>query len=643
MREKQHLTQFTISIILYLLLAATATIYWPGLSSGLMLDDFANLRPLEQLDNHYTTLRDVIFSNESGLLGRPISMLSFAANYVFNGNDIWSYKYVNLSLHLLCGLLIYWLTALLLAHTRFVTHRWSLGLLTAAMWLMAPMWVSTTLYVVQRMAQLSTLFCLAGLLCFVVGRQRLSTQRRTGLLGLAGCFALFLPLAAFSKENGVLLPLLALCIELFFFRFKGDRFTRYAMIALFTALVAIPAAAGLLFLLFKGSYFSNVYALRDFTFTERVLTEPRILFSYIHGLLLPDGGSFGLYHDDYPLSENLISPLSTLLSILTWGILVLIPLVIRNDAARWLSFGVIFFLAGHSLESSILPLELYFEHRNYLPAYGIFFTVTIAVAYLLPYIKKTPASVVIISLIPVAYATATYQRVQTWSSFELMLLSDAVRHPRSFRLNTELATYYANKGDLPAALSKLDTAESINPKAWSGIALQRIALFCLRNEPIPAEFYHSLTAKRSLYPAPYTTTALEVIRTLLQKNTCPSLDKAALSEAMETWVNDPIYQATAGAKWKILVELGQIQFLANQSADAIDNLKLALQQNPTKLDVGFVIVQYQLASGDFEGAKKMLDDLAMSSKNSRDDYQAVTRAYVDILNQLETAATKKVL
>src|SRR3569623_947491 len=101
MREKQHLTQFTISIILYLLLAATATIYWPGLSSGLMLDDFANLRPLEQLDNHYTTLRDITFS-ESVLLGRPISMLSFAANYVCNGNDILSYKYVNLSLHLLC-------------------------------------------------------------------------------------------------------------------------------------------------------------------------------------------------------------------------------------------------------------------------------------------------------------------------------------------------------------------------------------------------------------------------------------------------------------------------------------------------------------------------------------------------------------
>src|SRR3569833_3591035 len=146
------------------------------------------------------------------------------------------------------------------------------------------------------------------------------------------------------------------------------------MIALFTALVAIPAAAGLLFLLFKGSYFSNAYALRDFTFTERVLTEPRILFSYIHGLLLPDGGRFGLYHDDYPLSQNLISPFSTLLSILSWGILVLIPLAIRYDVARWLSFGIIFFLAGLALDSSLLPLELYFEDRYYLPGYGFFFT-----------------------------------------------------------------------------------------------------------------------------------------------------------------------------------------------------------------------------------------------------------------------------
>ena len=33
-------------------------------------------------------------------------------------------------------------------------------------------------------------------------------------------------------------------------------------------------------------------------------------------------------------------------------------------------FGIGLFLAGHLLESTVLPLELMFEHRNHLPALG---------------------------------------------------------------------------------------------------------------------------------------------------------------------------------------------------------------------------------------------------------------------------------
>ena len=40
-----------------------------------------------------------------------------------------------------------------------------------AAWLLAPMLVSTVLYVTQRMAQLAALFTLAGLLAFTVGRR----------------------------------------------------------------------------------------------------------------------------------------------------------------------------------------------------------------------------------------------------------------------------------------------------------------------------------------------------------------------------------------------------------------------------------------------------------------------------------------
>ena len=42
------------------------------------------------------------------------------------------------------------------------------------------------------------------------------------------------------------------------------------------------------------------------------------------------------------------------------------------------AFAVLFFLAGHILESSIFPLELIFEHRNYLPSFGPWFALGVS-------------------------------------------------------------------------------------------------------------------------------------------------------------------------------------------------------------------------------------------------------------------------
>jgi protein O-mannosyl-transferase len=35
------------------------------------------------------------------------------------------------------------------------------------------------------------------------------------------------------------------------------------------------------------------------------------------------------------------------------------------------AFGILFFFAGHRLESTLIPLEPAFENRNYLPSLGL--------------------------------------------------------------------------------------------------------------------------------------------------------------------------------------------------------------------------------------------------------------------------------
>lgn len=636
MYSKQQLHQLLIGALIYVSLIISAVVYWPGLNGSFMLDDFGNLRPLEQLDNNpFSSLTDVILNNESGPLGRPIAMLSFAANYLLDGNAVWSYKYTNLGIHLLCGLLIIWLIARLLAHTTFSERRWVLALFAGGLWLLDPMWVSTTLYVVQRMAQLSCLFMLAGLLCYIAGRERLDAQPAQGFSLLALCFLLFLPLAAFSKENGVLLPLLALCIELFFFGFKGNALTRKTVRYIFLALVALPTAAGAIFLLLRPDYLSQAYSLRDVTFEERVLTEPRILFSYIRSILLPTGPSLGLFHDDYLRSTSPLSPPSTLLAILAWLALLSLPLVTRNNVVRWLTFGIVFFLAGQALESTILPLELYFEHRNYLPSFGVFFSLAIFTGYLFSHVRKPYVAIVVLSLFPITFAFATYQRSQTWGSYETIILSDAARHPQSLRLNTELATYYANHRQIPQALKYLNKAESIDPNAWSGVALQRIALYCISGTPVPTQAYNALLIGRPVYNRPYTTTALEVIRNLVEKNDCPQLDPRIFFSAINNWLDDPHYKLGPYTRWKTLLELGQLQFLTNRPAEAIITLKKCLQILPRKIEVGLLIVKYQLASGDINGATELLKDLRNRDSGARNDVTEAIQAYTSLLDKLE--------
>jgi uncharacterized membrane protein YhfC len=92
---------------------------------------------------------------------------------------------------------------------------------------------------------------------------------------------------------------------------------------------------------------------------------------YLSLLWLPRPFSSGLFNDQYAASTSLIHPLSTL-----WALLAMVALIsgawwFRRRYPAW-SLAVLFFFAGHLLESTSIPLELYFEHRNYVPAMLMF-------------------------------------------------------------------------------------------------------------------------------------------------------------------------------------------------------------------------------------------------------------------------------
>lgn len=439
-------------VLIFLVLALTAACYWPGLTGSFSLDDTVNLdmnRALKVTSLNPGSLWRATMSGTAGPLGRPVSMFSFALSFYATGLDAWSYKLTNLAIHLLNGLLVYLVAGQLLKLYWRVRQlpadeaaRFQTALALAALWLLHPFNLTSVLYVVQRMTSLAALFSLAGLLMYLHGRERLLDGKQSGWWSIAAAMFIATPLAALSKENGILLPLLLLVIEITLLRWEtAAPGARRLLRAMGAAIIVLPLLFALYYYLTHPGAVVGTYVWRDFTLGERLMTETRALWFYLRMIVLPDMTEMGLHHDDFVISKGLLAPWTTLAAIAGLLLLAGAAFVLRRKYPLF-SFGVAFFFAGHLLESSIFALELVFEYRNYLPMLGILLPL---VCFMLSP-RFHPASLrlrrVAMLVMLVMFAGLTAIRAMQWGDPPLMLMLEAERHPDSVRANTDLARFY---------------------------------------------------------------------------------------------------------------------------------------------------------------------------------------------------------
>ncbi|MGB2681191.1 MAG: hypothetical protein WBE39_07720 [Candidatus Competibacter sp.] len=629
--------QILLGFLLYLLLGVTALLYHPGLSGPLLFDDFENLKPLADFSQGITTWRDVLTTNASGPVGRPISMLSFIANQWASAGDVWAYKYTNLMIHLLCGVLIFWLCGRLLQEYPLKSYCWAVALWVTAFWLLTPLQVSTVLYIVQRMAQLSTLFVLAGLVTYVIGRQNLECHPTLGITLILSCYFFWLPLAILSKENGVLLLLLVFVIEIFFFRFRAHLAGQRFLTILYILTLLLPALVVVIKLVLDPGFILNGYGGRDFTLGERLLTQARILFNYIWTLLIPYGPGLGLYHDDYIKSTTLLTPLTTLLSVSAWTLLIIIAALSLKAQegtfknASYIFFGIVFFLTAHFLESSIFPLELYFEHRNYLPAVGIYLAFGIALFSLTQKFKKQKLLIFLFAFIPVFHAIASYPRILNWTSFDQILFSSVQAHPQSARLHSDMSIYYYTHANPEKALFHLDEAKKWDPRLTSATAVMRIAVHCNSDLTIPDNEYEQLKQQLSFTRTISTKSAFEILATLLQHKPCSQLDIEKFGGIVEEWLKDLSAEPYSDTVWFVRLQLGRIFFYRGKIAQAINQMDKAIAIDPERLEPGLIKFQYQLALDDIDGAQKTLMELKHRDTGERVDLSQAIRDFDNYL------------
>ena len=604
----------------------TAVAYLPGLNGPFIFDDVPNIiQPLGAWLNQQTGWQEIIFGNGSGMLRRPIANASFLVQAATTGLEVWPFKLLNLLLHLACGALVYVLTGQLLRCVSWPAAQvrpWAMVL--AACWLLHPMQVSTVLYVVQRMAQLSTFFIFLGLVVYIYGRHALQDgQQRKGW----ACLWLVVPvttlLAMLSKENGALLPLLCAVIEVGCFspRLAGPR--PRSIIAFFVLFLVLPLLAGMyLFGIVRPVHES--YSGRLFTMHERLLSETRVLWEYVAALLWPRGPALGIYSDDFVVSRGWLEPVSTLLSALGWLVVVAVAVWQRHRMPLFFT-GVGLYLGGHLVESTVFPLQIYFEHRNYFPAAGLFLAVVALCAAAIQRWQATagtgeqqPSKLVLAMCIAVvcSLSLATAARSYVWSSMDAIAAQGAEQRPQSMRAQIDYANSLQLQGRIQETAEVFQHMQQMDDPSARNIGwINALTLQCMaQGSALPA----SVDGLRNVIGSKLQLAemlAFENLGNYLRQRSCEGVEPVHLANLIVEVVNAADQPQNLIAIWRNRFVASQIYAQSGEMDLALYQAALAWMSGSADTAVGIYLANLYRLGEDYPSALLILQDVERKIKN----------------------------
>ena len=422
-------------------LALLCIIYAQGTRGGFIFDDFPNLvdDPSWRMQGlTWSEFSKVLTSGFSGFAGRPLAMLSFGLNYLFSGMDASSIKATNIALHLFNASLVYALANRILqaqprAHAD-LAGRLS-AMIVAFLWAAHPLQASTVLYSVQRMEIGAATGVLLSLIFYCSARANQIRYATAWPNYLASAGAILLGLG--FKETAILAPAYMLLLELTVFRFRGPLVVRRL---LQTGVLCAVLLGTIVFftMIFPSFASSSAYATRDFTWQERVATQGPVLKMYLDQIVLPSPEKLLFYYDDFPvLSPDLTNPGF----LRPWAILslMLAGAIFFWSRAPLVSLGIGWFFVAHAITSNIVPLELAFEHRNYLALLGPLLALSYVIARATRNLNLD-ARLAIAACFVALISTLLWLQVRTWDSNLGLATALASRNPDSPRASYALGS-----------------------------------------------------------------------------------------------------------------------------------------------------------------------------------------------------------
>lgn len=541
------------AIGLALLALATLAIYWRGLSGPFLLDDGVTFPVIERWLAGQASFAEAVLGRGSPWAGRPVAMASFALSAALGGVEPFSFKLGNLIVHLLCAALVWQLLRRLLAlDPRLSAQAPLLATIASAIWLLHPIQVSTVLYSVQRMAQLSTLLVLAAVLVYLIARQEIAAgQLRSARSKLFLTFPLLVLLGLLSKQNAAVAPLICAVVE--WTCFKRDGAAARPIYAFFGLFLWAPALLVLATLLIAPQLLLGGYSEWDFTLAQRLMSEPRALMAYLGHIALPYGPALGVYTDDFATSTGVLSPISTLSSIVAL-IAISVAAWAWRAAAPSACLGWFFFLAAHAVESTFLPVELYYEHRNYLPLVGLALALVGLSALLPASLRSRPGYraqlVGVAALAVLALAAITYSRVSVWQRMDTIAAEGLREHPHSLRALYDQSGVLLARGDLRGNIALMESlAASPDPRRrWLG-RVNLITARCRAGLPSDPGVLAAIAAQAPPSATVFEIQALRLLGRFNAARGCGFESRAFADTVVRTLAATPAQPESSRPKW----------------------------------------------------------------------------------------------
>ncbi|MBT8364901.1 MAG: tetratricopeptide repeat protein, partial [Deltaproteobacteria bacterium] len=442
-----------------LLVIVVILIYADTLTTPFIFDDISNIKENPHIRVPFLSIKNLVWAGfQSPSTNRPLANISFALNYYFHGYNLVGFHLVNILIHIASGIFLYFLIKATLItptlQTRYGRFGW-IPFFATFIWMVHPLQTQSVAYLVQRMNSMAAMFYVLSLLLYV--RFRLASGPRLKWSLIVGCVVSGL-LAFGSKEIAVTLPLFIILYEWYFFQGLNPQWAKRHFIGLGGIL--------LLFIIISLAYLGEnpltrilaAYNFRDFTLFQRLLTESRVVVFYISLLFWPQPERLNLDHD-FVISYSLTNPMTTLVSITAITLLISTAILIARREPL-LSFGILWFFGNLVIESSVIGLELVFEHRNYLPS---MFAILALVSLVFRYLRYTWLPTVSLCIVGILFTAWTFERNRVWAD-EITLYQDcAEKSPQKARPHNNLGAALSRRGSLPEAIDQFQLALKIKP------------------------------------------------------------------------------------------------------------------------------------------------------------------------------------